>query len=203
MHFYCTSNEIVIQFHQTSANASTRYCYSSKLCSFVNYSWMNLLKITSNYSIFTWLEHLYFGWIWRIIVEAKRSILFMFLTICGSKSNNYSTLMHKTWITWIIIHLTTQKWPNIIQYLAECYSIFALIFASRLNTSTANHHIFASPTIRLRYQSFGIRLDDEARSGTPLRQNLPATHSAMDWKRKINRYFASCSSIEVIKLNEM
>ena len=90
--------------------------------------------------------------------------------VCGSKSNNYSTLMHKTWRGQIC--LTTPKWPNIIQYLPKCYSIFALIFALRLNTSTANHHILASPTIRLRYQSFSNRFDCESRSGTPLRGNL-------------------------------
>ena len=50
------------------------------------------------------------------------------------------------------------------------------IFASRSNTSTANHHIFASPTIWLRYQSFGIRLDDESRSRTPLCWNLVHIH---------------------------
>ena len=104
--------------------------------------------------------------------KAKRSVLFMFLTIFGSKSNNYSTLMHKTRTRRIIICLTTGKWPNIIQYLAQCYSIFASIFASRSNTLTVNHHIFASPTIRPRYQSFSIRLDEEYRSGTPLCPNL-------------------------------
>ena len=41
--------------------------------------------------------------------------LFMFLTIYESKSNNYSTLMHKTWIK---ICLITQKWLNIIWYFA-------------------------------------------------------------------------------------
>ena len=81
----------------------------------------------------------------------------MFLTIC-SKSNNYSTLMNKTRIRRIIISLTTSKWPNIIQYLAKCYSIFASTLALRSNTSTSNHHISALPTIRLGYQSFGIRL---------------------------------------------
>ena len=56
--------------------------------------------------------------------EANQLQLFVFLTICGSKSNNYSTLMHKTRIRRIKIHLTTQKWLNIVQYLPECYSIF-------------------------------------------------------------------------------
>ena len=74
-----------------------------------------------------------------------------------------------TQITQIVIRILTQKWLNIIQYLAQCYSIFA----SRLNTSTSNHHIFASSTIGLRYQILGIRLDGESRSVTPLCQNLP------------------------------
>ena len=39
-------------YQQTSRNTSTWYSYSSKLSSFVNYLCMNLLKITSNYSIF-------------------------------------------------------------------------------------------------------------------------------------------------------
>ena len=56
-------------------------------------------------------------------------------------------------------------------YSAESYSIFASIFASRLNTSTTNHHIFASPIIRLRYQSFAICLDNKSRIGTPLPRN--------------------------------
>ena len=71
--------------------------------------------------------------------------------------------------------LLTQKWPNIIRYSTECYSIFASIFASRSNTSLSNHHIFASPTIQLRYQTFRICLDNEPRSGTLLCRNLPNT----------------------------
>ena len=55
-----------------------------------------------------------------------------------------------------------------INYLLTCYYIFAF----RLNTSTAKHHIFSLPTIQLSYQSFGIRLIDKSRSGTPLYQNL-------------------------------
>ena len=66
--------------------------------------------------------------------------LFMFLTIYGSKSNYYATLMYKTRIRWIKICLTIRKWPNII--LPKCYSIFALIFALRLNTLTSNYHFF-------------------------------------------------------------
>ena len=91
--------------------------------------------------------------------ETNQLEQFVFLTIYGSKSNNYSTLMQKTQIRRIKIHLITRKWLNIIKYLPECYLIFALIFALRSNTSTANHHFFASPTIRLRLQRFVIRLD--------------------------------------------
>ena len=61
----------------------------------------------------------------------------------------------------------TRKWPSIILYSPECYSIFAL----RSNTSTSNHHFFASSTIQLRLQRFVIRLDDKSRIGTLLRQN--------------------------------
>ena len=103
---------------------------------------------------------------------------------------DYLPLMHKTRIRQIKICLTTLKWPNIIQYLPKCYSIFASIFASRLNTSTKNHHIFALPTIQLRYQSFGIRLDDESRSRTPLCQNLmetTLTERQKNEKKKVSR----------------
>ena len=68
--------------------------------------------------------------------------------------------------------IITQKWPNVIRYSPECYSIFALIFASRLNNSTPNHQFFASSTIRLRHQAFMIHLDNKSRSGIPLCQNL-------------------------------
>ena len=44
------------------------------LVSLVNYLCMNLLKLVSNYLIFAWLEYLYFGQIWRIIVKAKQNI---------------------------------------------------------------------------------------------------------------------------------
>ena len=45
------------------------------------------------------------------------------------------------------------KDKNLINNLkmAEFYSIFALIFASRSNTTTSNHHFFALPIIRLRH----------------------------------------------------
>ena len=110
---------------------------------------------------------------------------------------DYLTLMHKTWIRRIKIRLTTRKWPNIIQYLPECNSIFALIFALRLNTLTANHHIFASPTIQLRYQSFGIQLDDESRSGTPLCRNLmETTLTERDKKLKRKKYHVRWMTLE-------
>ena len=105
--------------HQTSANASTWYRYSSNLCVFVNYLCMNLYKITLNYSIFASLEYLYFGRIWWILVEVKRI------------SSNYSCfspfMVHSRIIIWlwrikrirrINIRLVTRKWPNIIQFLA-------------------------------------------------------------------------------------
>ena len=69
--------------------------------------------------------------------------------------------------------------------MAEYFSIFARMlfnirfdFASRSNTSTTNHHFFASPTIRLRWQRFVIRLHDESRSGTPLCRYLSRTVSS-------------------------
>ena len=81
--------------------------------------------------------------------ESNQLELFVFLTICGSKSNN-------------------QKWPNFIRYLSECYSIFA----SRSNTLTSNHHFCDSSTIRLRLQRFVIGLKDKSRIGAPIRQSL-------------------------------
>ena len=104
--------------------------------------------------------------------EANLLQLLVFSNIYVSKSNNYWTLMHKTQIRWIKIFLITWKWPNNIQYLSECYSIFASIFTSRSNTSTSNHHFFALSTIRLRLQRFAIRFNDESRSGTPLNRNM-------------------------------
>ena len=70
-----------------------------------------------------------------------------------------------------VLHVSW-KWPNTIQYSAECYLIFASILASRSNTSTLNHHFFASPTIWVRHHIFGIRFDDESRSVTLLRWYL-------------------------------
>ena len=51
---------------------------------------------------------------------------------------------------------------------------FALIFASRSNTSTSNHHFFASSTIQTRLQRLAIRFT-EHRSGTPVCRNLILT----------------------------
>ena len=75
--------------------------------------------------------------------EVNQLELFVFLIIYGSKSNNYSTLMHTTWIRWIKICLITRKWPKIIQYLPECYS---------LSASSSNHHFFALPLFNLGYR---------------------------------------------------
>ena len=47
----------------------------------------------------------------------------------------------------------------------------------------------ALPTIRLRYQSFGIRVDNESQIGTPLRQNLPGTKPVLS---------LSCSYLEEV-----
>ena len=44
---------------------------------------------------------------------------------------------------------------------------YYLIFGRMLFDIRFEGHIFALPTIRLRYQSFGIRLDNESRSRTP------------------------------------
>ena len=89
--------------------------------------------------------------------KANQLELFVFLTICGSKMNNYLTLLHVTWIAQIKIWLITCKWQNIIWYSAKCYSIFA------------------SPTIWLKFQTFAISLEEESRSGTPLCRNLVPT----------------------------
>ena len=62
-----------------------------------------------------------------------------------------------------------------ITKMAECYPISALNFASRSSYSTPNHQFFGSTTIRLRYQSFVIRLNDKPRVGTPIRRNLMST----------------------------
>ena len=63
---------------------------------------------------------------------------------------------HVTRITQIIIWLITQKWPNIIQYSAEWYSIFTLIFASRSNTSPPNHLFLLRLLFNLSYR--GLRI---------------------------------------------
>ena len=110
------------------------------------------------YSLRPQIKYLYFRWIWQILVEAKRISLnySCFWTFMGSKSNNYSTLMHVTRTTQIKIRLINLKRPNIIWYSHECLSISSLIFASRLNTWTSNHHFLASPTIQFRLQRFAI-----------------------------------------------
>ena len=104
--------------------------------------------------------------------EANQLELFMFLTIYGSKWNNYWTLMH---VIRIEIRLINSKIVNIIQYSLECNSIFPSTFALRLNTSTSNHDFFALNTILLRLQRFAIRFNDESRSGTPLCRYLLGT----------------------------
>ena len=60
--------------------------------------------------------------------------------------------------------------------IAECYSIFALIFASMSNTSISNHHFCDSSTIRHRLQRFVICLEDESWIGTPIRRSLIMTY---------------------------
>ena len=127
--------------------------------------------------------------------EVNRLELFMVFTICDSKLNNYLTLMHVTLITWIKNQLITWKWPNIFWYSAEWYSIFASIFASKLNTSTSNHQFFALPTIGLRLQRFAIRLNDKSRSRTPLCRNLPRTIHYLHRIEFWSDFLSICSAI--------
>ena len=53
--------------------------------------------------------------------------------------------------------------------MAECYSIFASlfasIFASRSNYSTPNHQFFDLSTIQIRHQRFVIRFKDQSQIG--------------------------------------
>ena len=67
--------------------------------------------------------------------------------------------------SWIIRVWTYNEFPRSIRFDPESntyilgeYDIFAL----RSNTSTSNHHFFASSTIRLRLQGFVIRFDDKS-----------------------------------------
>ena len=54
-------------------------------------------------------------------------------------------------------------------------SVFDSILSSRLSNSTSIFQFCDLASTRLRLQSFDIRLDDEARVGTSLRQNLMKT----------------------------
>ena len=105
-------------FEQTSVNTSTWYCYSKKIAA----SWiiMNLWRIYPKYSLRPRIAyHLYFGQIWsnaNLLIQTSTSTQ---NTMYGSKSNNYSTLTHKTRIRRIKIHLITRKWPNIIRYFVR------------------------------------------------------------------------------------
>ena len=57
--------------------------------------------------------------------------------------------------------------------MAKCYSIFGSIFDSRSSNSTSINQFYDSNSTWLRLQSFGIRLDEEPRVGTPMRRNWP------------------------------
>ena len=57
--------------HQTSANTSIWYYYSSKILHFINYLCMNLCKITLKYSLRPQFKYLHFRRIWKILVKAK------------------------------------------------------------------------------------------------------------------------------------
>ena len=50
--------------------------------------------------------------------------------------------------------------------------MFASIFDSRSSNSPSIHQFYYSASTRLKSQTFSIRLNDESRVGTPLRQNL-------------------------------
>ena len=105
--------------HQTSTNTSTWYCYSKKFAA----SWIICVLMTNCPEVFAstlnWIPIFWANLTNTCRSEATLLELFMFLTIYGSESNNYSTLMHKTWIRWLKIHWIIWKWPNIIRYFAR------------------------------------------------------------------------------------
>ena len=147
-----------ISVKQTLANTSMWYSNLTKNCPFINYLCLNLWWIIPKYLLRPQVEYLHFRRIRRILVEARRisSNYLCFWPFVGQSRIIIRLWCHVTRITWIKIQLITQKWLNIIPYLAECYSIFA----SRSNISTSNHHFFV------------ICLDDESQSRTPLHWNL-------------------------------
>ena len=63
-------------WNQDSAKNSTSPCYSTKIRHFGKYSCMNLWKKTPSYSPRPQAVYLYFGRLWRLLVESNRAKLF-------------------------------------------------------------------------------------------------------------------------------
>ena len=82
----------------------TWYCSSSKVCRFVNYSCLNLCRITPKYSLRPRFEYLHFRQIWRIHLEAKQI------------SSNYLCFPQFVVHSWIIIQLLCIKYLILLNY---------------------------------------------------------------------------------------
>ena len=108
-------------------------------------------------------------------VESSRAKLFVFWTIYGEQSNNYSTMTH------LYKYLMPDSSKNSTFILKNSANnlIFASIFDSILDSRSSNSisilQFSYSASTRLRLQSFDVRLDNEPRVGTPLRRYLTNT----------------------------
>ena len=105
---------------------------------------MNLFKITWKYLLRPWFEYLRFRRIWQILVEAKQLELFVFFTICGSKSNNYlenGPIFFDIWLNDIQYSLQYSLWgwilrPQTINFLLSL--LFDLGYRDLRLASTTN-----------------------------------------------------------------
>ena len=136
--------------------------------------------MTPNYLIFAWLEYLYFMQIIQLFVEANQinSNYSCFWTFVVQSQIIIQLWCHVRFINSNNINKNSINNLNMAKFIwcsSECFTIFTLIFALRSNTSTSNHHLCDSSTIRLRMQRFVIPLEDESWIGPPIRRSLVLT----------------------------
>ena len=151
---------------QTSANNSTRYLYFLKTRQFRNYLCMNLWKSTQNYLTRPWVEYLYFGQLWWLLIKLS--------LVNSSYSCFWPFIDQSRIITQLLCHVRfifsnkTNKNSINNSKMAECYSIFP----SRSSYSGLIHQIYDSTSTRLRTQPYAILLIKKCWVRTLIRRNL-------------------------------
>ena len=138
--------------------SSIRVASSSIIC-------VRTYKKTPSYLTRPRVENQYFRQKLWIFVESSLAKLFVFLTIYVS----HSQIITRLWcILYKLLLPDLSKNSTFILKNLAIYSIFASIFDLRLSNSSSIHQFYYSASIRLRSQTFSIRLNDESWVRIPL-----------------------------------